>query len=274
MPISEEQIGILAAKRLNLPPTERLRLQTFIPNALNTLALATVNDVQKRYWLMTDPATVTATIATDSNGRYYADLSTIINAYGVMKDYLQYGNVFWSQTHTFTSGDVHLTPDNYFAITNHGFVTGDAIQFTDIAALPSGLVIDTTYYVIYLTDGTFQVAESLSDAGAGIAIALGSHVGGTGHMVTYQNTSTLSWSNQAQFANLPSALPIPYLTGYLQADKLYVTGTTSGTLAFNVPFVPPTLASLPSFLESDLVDEVVLLAVTAGVEAPKTEAEK
>lgn len=268
MATNEEQLGILAAKRLNLPPTERLRLQTFIPNALNILARDCVNDVQKRYWLMTAPDTVTATITSDTNGLYYADLTTVINTYGVMKDYLQYGSIFWSNSGTFLSSAVS-TADSWVTVSSGQWATGTAVKLS--GTLPNPLSTSTTYYLIAVDATHIRFAASLDDVESDTYITLTTQGTGTITITAYQNTSTLQWLNQAQFANLPSALPINYLYCYLKGDRLYVTGTTAGTLGFNVPFVPPTLASLPQFLESDLLDSLVSLAATAGIE-PKTEA--
>ena len=53
-----------------------------------------------------------------------------------------------------------------FSKTGHGFISGDAIRFTTTGALPTGLAINTTYYVIStgLTADAFQVAASINGA--------------------------------------------------------------------------------------------------------------
>jgi hypothetical protein len=81
-------------------------------------------------------------------------------------------------------------------ITTHGLSTGDGpIQFTTTGTLPTGMALNTDYYVINVSAGTIQIADSLekalegtavsfSDAGSGTHSLLGSAVGdpdGDGH---------------------------------------------------------------------------------------------
>lgn len=53
---------------------------------------------------------------------------------------------------------------------NHGFETGDQVWFTTTGALPTGISINTVYYVIYVNANTFRLATSLANAQAGTAI--------------------------------------------------------------------------------------------------------
>lgn len=57
--------------------------------------------------------------------------------------------------------------------TGHGFAGYQPVQFTTSGALPTGLVVGTTYYVLpgaTLTTNTFELATSLANAQAGTAI--------------------------------------------------------------------------------------------------------
>ena len=46
----------------------------------------------------------------------------------------------------------------------HGFQTGDIVYFTTTGALPTGLTINTLYYVIYVNTTTFRLATSAANA--------------------------------------------------------------------------------------------------------------
>lgn len=43
---------------------------------------------------------------------------------------------------------------------NHGLQTNDRVSFVTSGALPTGLSVDTFYYVIYVTDHTFKVSAT------------------------------------------------------------------------------------------------------------------
>ena len=63
---------------------------------------------------------------------------------------------------------------------SHTMVTGSPIQFATTSALPTGLAVATTYYVINTgSTTTFRVASSLANALAGTAIATSSAGSGT-----------------------------------------------------------------------------------------------
>ena len=53
---------------------------------------------------------------------------------------------------------------------SHGLSTGTPVFFTTTGALPTGITASTTYYVIFVTDSTFQIATSPANALAGTAV--------------------------------------------------------------------------------------------------------
>lgn len=57
-----------------------------------------------------------------------------------------------------------------FTLTDHGLTVGDRIRLTTSATLPTGLAVDTDYYVVYqgLTTSEFEVANS--DGGTPMAV--------------------------------------------------------------------------------------------------------
>jgi hypothetical protein len=55
-------------------------------------------------------------------------------------------------------------------LSTHGFATGDSIELTTTSALPTGLSVNTNYYVIYENANTFWLATSYANAIAGTKI--------------------------------------------------------------------------------------------------------
>lgn len=270
-PLSEGQVGLYVQQRLGLPDTSRLRLQSLIPSALNNLSLRIANDYQKRKWLMTAPQTVTSTI-TSANGQYYSDLTSVISTYGVMKDYLMYGTIFWNNTFSFTTTDI-TTATGTIGHTAHNMNTGEPIRFTTSGTLPSPLTAGTTYWVIAYSADAIQVATTQANAFAGTNYELLDEGSGTSTVTVYGFVNTVQWIDSPAFGLIQSALPLNYAYGWLDADRLYLANATAGTLAYCVPFVP-TLNTLPDFLQNDVLDEVVNLAIAGGQELPKSAAER
>lgn len=64
-------------------------------------------------------------------------------------------------------------------LASHGFATGDSIYLTTTGALPTGLSIDTIYYVVYINATTFSLATTYANAIAGTKIATSSNGSGT-----------------------------------------------------------------------------------------------
>lgn len=249
--LTAQEIGILVSRRLRLPQSERPRIQTFIDEGLNSLAYNFVNDYEKRKWLVTDKSTVTAAI-TSSGKDYYADLSTVISSNGVMVDYLEYGQIFHTVTAvTATSTDWALFT-GIITATAHGFTTGTKVQLTTTGSLPSGLSVATDYYVIRLTADTLALATTKSNAFAGTKKIYLSQGSGDHTITQWEDRKVSLGSEEVTDCGLPTGTPIGWCTG----TKLYLSNVYGGTIALAVPFVP-TLATLPSALETDLIDEIV-----------------
>jgi hypothetical protein len=70
----------------------------------------------------------------------------------------------------YVSGVTYLGSANTLVLTTHGFVLDSFVHFSTTGALPTGLAIDTPYYVISggLTTNNFQV--SLTSGGTAVAI--------------------------------------------------------------------------------------------------------
>lgn len=88
---------------------------------------------------------------------------------------------------------------------NHGLLTGDGpVRVANAGgALPGGLVAGTDYWIIRLTEDTFQLASSLVNADAGTAVALSTD--GTGTQTLSDTAGTLRYNNSGLPAGLASS---------------------------------------------------------------------
>ena len=268
--MNEQQFAILAIKRLKLDSRGVLPLMTFVPTALNNLARQTAHDPQRRAYLMTNPESYTASI-TNSSWLNYASLTTLMNTPQIMIDNLRLGTIFYKPADkTWTTNRVDtLTSSIVFA--DHGYSTGWPVQLNTTNALPSPLQTGgVTYYVIAVDADTLQFATTEANAFAGTYVTLTDVGAGTGTMISY-NYYPSQWYSSPSQGSTAAYTPFNYTYIWLEGTNLY-TNKTSGSFAFNVPFIP-TLDNLPEVLESDLLDEIVQIAVTQGFEA-LTEAEK
>lgn len=68
---------------------------------------------------------------------------------------------------TFT---VTIASPGVVTLAAHGLATGDAITLSTTGALPTGLAISTTYFVIYVSSSTFRLATTRANALAATAI--------------------------------------------------------------------------------------------------------
>lgn len=152
-------------------------------------------------------------------------------------------------------------------IVGHGYNTGLAVRLTTGGTLPVPLNVGVTYYIIKVDDDVIQLATTIENAGNGVAIELQDIGTGTGTVTPYGKT-VVQWLGSANQGELDQAIDF-YTYVWLEQNLLY-TNAKNGSFAFAVPFTP-TLSSLPSQLENDVVDGVVQLALTAGF-LPLTEA--
>lgn len=70
---------------------------------------------------------------------------------------------------TFIGSNVSLVTGTITS-TAHGLFQGQLVTLTTTGSLPTGLSTSTTYYVIYLTANTFQLASTAANALAGTPI--------------------------------------------------------------------------------------------------------
>lgn len=249
--MNEGQISVKVRQRLGLPASERPRILTLIAPALARLARQTALDPERRHLVETDRSSVTSTI-TNTNQDYYSDLGTVISTNGVMLDYLPLGTVWHTYTaKTFTDNDVDDGLE-FVTISNHGFQTGAKVRLTTSGSLPSGLQIDTTYYIINVTSSRVAFATSWANAQADTRINLTADGSGT-HTITNWDSRKVQWISR-ESADTTRGLPIEYVYGWMVDDRLY-TNATAGTFSFTVPCVP-TISTLHAKLDEDLIDVI------------------
>lgn len=284
MPLTEQEVAILAAKRVNFDPSQTLKLQTLVPAALANLAKNYAKDPNKRHNLMTDPTTtrvlltrgpIAATGVTAASSGY-ADLSTLFNTNNIMLDTLRYGTIFLEYRFPFISADDVTTgtwPMGGYVetLTAYAVSTGLAVRLETDGTLPDGLSPNTQYYLIVNSPPQFAFANTAALAAAGTGRTL-TTIGTGSHTAISTDAVIMQWVGDPTQGNLTLCLPTPNLVGWLQGNTIHVRGynvdQSSTYLTFNVPFVP-TLATLPSDadIEADLIDEMVSLIVT-GDPAP------
>lgn len=87
---------------------------------------------------------------------------------------------------TTSKGAVTISQANPGIVTlnGHGLITGDCIELTTSDTLPTGLSVNTNYYVYYENANTFSLATSLANAIAGTRIQTTSAGAGT-HTLRY-----------------------------------------------------------------------------------------
>lgn len=75
---------------------------------------------------------------------------------------------------TTKAGDftVTIASPAVFTLTAHGLETGDVVYLTTTDTLPTGLLANTTYYVVKINANTFNLATSYANATAGTPVKI------------------------------------------------------------------------------------------------------
>lgn len=66
----------------------------------------------------------------------------------------------WYGTRNYEVFSVTIAAPGVVTKQNHGLQTNDRVTFVTTGALPTGLSVDTFYFVIYVTDHTFQLSAT------------------------------------------------------------------------------------------------------------------
>jgi hypothetical protein len=114
-------------------------------------------------------------------------------------------------------------------ISTDNLTTGDVIQFSTTGTLPSGINNTSTYYVIVMTQTQFQVATTLDNALASIAIQL---------LGTQSGTQTATFAENKYVTSTD-----PRLIPFESAGAL--DGLAGRPFVFGVPSIPPPSSTNP-----------------------------
>lgn len=144
------------------------------------------------------------------------------------------GSITGVQTTAGVSSEINLTDDE-ITIPSHGYYTGLKIRLTTTSTLPTGVAITTDYFVIRVTDNTFQLASSFANAEAGTEINLTGEGSGV-HTVAVQDTISgiikLQISNDGFDGNVNNNLNASATWVDYTGSSQTVSG--AGTAAWNV----------------------------------------
>lgn len=124
-------------------------------------------------------------------------------------------------------------------LTTHGLNTGDPIYLTTTGALPTGLSINTIYYVIWVDANTFRLATTFANANAGTAITTTGTQSGT-HTISLCPYGLGDGTTTFNVPNLKGKVIVGLDTSVSFFDTL---GTASGTGATTHTL---TTAEMPS----------------------------
>lgn len=110
-------------------------------------------------------------------------------------------------------------------LTAHGLNTGDPVYLTTTGALPTGLSINTIYYVIRVDANTFRLATTFANANAGTAITTSGSQSGT-HTLNFCPYGLGDGTTTFNTPNLKGKVIVGLDTSVSYFDTL---GTASGT---------------------------------------------
>lgn len=131
----------------------------------------------------------------------------------------------------------------------HGLVTGDKVHFETSDALPTGITAEIIYYVIYLTEDTFSIAETYNNA-----IKNPIHVSGAS-----AGTVTINVANPAIISKTSHGLS----TG----EKVYLitTGALPTGLSANTPYYVIEATSGTFKLATSLANAIAGIAIATTI---------
>jgi hypothetical protein len=116
---------------------------------------------------------------------------------------------------------------NSLTIPNHGYSTGDSIQFTTTNQLPSPLSAGFMYFVIVVNANSIQVATTQSNAYANVAITLTTIGLGVNQVQKYAAAQLYFQVWMGLITNLTYQNQINAVTGYFSGLGYIITQATN-----------------------------------------------
>lgn len=151
---------------------------------------------------------------------------------------------FEDQTFTAEADDDTLTGEA------HGFLTGDGpVRVSNAGgALPGGLEAGTDYWVIKISNDTYQLATSLANAEAGTQVPLTTDGTGTQTIFDQPTTERLVVGRAGAFRGTPEGAPLVFsdFTFTAEADDDTATAVAHGRQTGDGPFQVASSLVLPA----------------------------
>lgn len=255
----------LIRQRLNLPDdSQAAKIVNLIPQALKATGRKIAADPNMRQLLMTDKLATSIPIGTHGA----VNLVTGYDTWQFLLEYFDQGLCYHLIDTTFDPADVSVIGDTIdIGVTD--FVDLDAVRFTTTGALPTGISLATTYYIISYSNADPLATLQLSPTadGSGLVNITGQ---GTGvhTMQKYLPTTELPMQRlkNPQQAQLDRYLSSVFTYYTVQADTLFIFPTTlTGQVNFANPCYPTNLAALP---DSEEAEKLFLQELTNLVAVP------
>lgn len=155
-----------------------------------------------------------------------ANLNQFVTKYTVKAKFKVGGTGVSVSSNTFVDADVSIADDT-IVIENHGYANGDVVSATTTGTLPTGLAVDTAYYVIVVDSSKIKLATSRANAFAGTDIDITGVTSGTHTLLKDSMGVILSG------VRIPSG-HIIVNSAYDVVTTCVSSGADAGTLAIHV----------------------------------------
>ncbi len=160
----------------------------------NTVSITTVNATGATFNGWSDVVSL---------GDVYTDIGTVDNTLGYTGSNRLERNL--SHVAGFDNTQVSTVTGN-ITVSVNPFSTGQAVKFYTDGGAPTGLTINSNYYLIYVNSTTVRLAATLADAQAGTPI-IPSTVGSGNMTIMPLAHAKLGWES---FTTIPSGVPTSY----------------------------------------------------------------
>jgi hypothetical protein len=126
--------------------------------------------------------------------------------------------------------------------TAHRYTLGDAIKFSTTGALPTGLSVNTVYYVTNLTEDTFNVSTNYANAVSGTKINTTGTQSGT-HKALKQGTTNYTISLNSDICKYDRSLVV-------QIQSIQVNGYSTDNIDITIKRPYATTSEIKSYFEN------------------------
>ena len=174
--------------------------------------------------LVKQPAILDAASAGSTDALRQAKINQIMGAQEVGSNGIPLNN---GTGQTFTAATSDVCTANA-----HGYLTGDQVVVSTSSALPTGLSVNTYYYVIAVSANTFKLAASLSDAVAGTAVDITGTGTGTQTIAKKTNLVGILGSTSGIITGFRPVMPTPGQRQKLIDFQLVTSKKTGLTLEY------------------------------------------